>query len=185
MRALWLQYPADPKAVRVSDEYLWGSDMLIAPVTEAGAESKQVYLPEGVWYDFWTGERTEGPKTVDRFVDLATMPIYVRGGAVLPLGPVKQYANQRSNEPVTLRAHPGASGESLIYADDGESFAYEHGEYMQLSLKWNDTRRQLTLESAPGSKRVWPEFNNIQVELPSGGVFKRIKFEGRPVLLQL
>jgi alpha-glucosidase (family GH31 glycosyl hydrolase) len=185
MRALWLHYPADPKAVGVSDEYLWGRDMLICPVTQPGAASKQVYLPEDVWYDFWTGERTEGGRILDRLVDLATMPIYVRGGAVLPLGPVKQFVNEKSDEPITLRVHPGASGESSIYADDGESFAYEHGEYLQLSLKWNDARRQLTIESGRGSKRVWPEFNNIQVELPRGGVLKRIKFGGKPVVLQL
>jgi alpha-glucosidase (family GH31 glycosyl hydrolase) len=113
------------------------------------------------------------------------MPIYVRGGAVLPLGPVKHFVNEKSDEPITLRVHPGPSGESFIYADDGESFAYEHGEYMQLSLKWNDARRQLTVELAPGSKRVWPEFNNIQVELPRGGVLKRINFEGKPVVVQL
>jgi alpha-glucosidase (family GH31 glycosyl hydrolase) len=185
MRALWLHYPADPKAVCASDEYLWGSDMLIAPVTEPGAASKQVYLPEGVWYDFWTGQRTEGEKTVDRPVDLATIPIYVRGGAVLPLGPVKQYVNEKSDEPITLRVHPGASGRSFIYADDGESLAYEHGDFMQLSLKWNDASHLLTVELAPGSKRVWPEFNKIQVELPRRGELKRINFDGKPVVIQL
>lgn len=185
MRALWLHYQADPKAAASSDQYLWGSDMLICPVTEPGAASKQVYLPEGVWYDFWTGERTEGPKTFERPVDLATIPIYVRGGAVIPLGPVKQYISEKSDEPVTLRVHPGASGESLIYADDGESFAYEHGDFMQLSLKWNDGSRQLTMELSAGSKRVWPEFENIQVEVPHEGRPKRIKFEGKPVVVQL
>jgi alpha-glucosidase/alpha-D-xyloside xylohydrolase len=185
MRALWLHYPADPKAVASSDQYLWGSDMLICPVTEPGAASKQVYLPEGVWYDFWTGERTEGGRTVERPVDLETIPIYVRGGAVLPLGPVKQYINEKSDEPVTLRVHPGASGKSLIYADDGESFAYQHGDFMQLSLKWNDRSRQLTVELAAGSKRVWPEFENIQVEVPRGGRPKRVEFEGKLVVVQL
>ena len=101
MRALWLHYPADPKAASVSDAYLWGRDMLISPVTRPGAVSKQVYLPAGVWYDFWTGERTEGGTTVDRPVDLASIPIYVRAGAVLPLGPVKQYVTEKSHEPIT------------------------------------------------------------------------------------
>jgi alpha-glucosidase (family GH31 glycosyl hydrolase) len=185
MRALWLHYPADRKAVGVSDEYLWGSDMLIAPVTEPGATSKQVYLPEGLWYDFWTGEPTKGGSTVVRPVDLTTIPIYVRGGAVLPLGPVKQYVAEKSHEPVTLRVHPGASGRCFIYADEGESFAYEQGDFMHLSLTWNDGSRQLMMELAHGSKRPWPEFNNIQVELPRGGEPKRINFEGKPLVVQL
>jgi alpha-glucosidase (family GH31 glycosyl hydrolase) len=159
--------------------------MLISPVTQPGAASKRVYLPEGVWYDFWTGERTEGRTTVDRPVDLATLPIYVRAGAVLPLGPLKQYVNEKSHEPLTLRVYSGASGQSFIYADDGESFAYEHGDFMQLSLNWDDRRRQLTLALNSGSKRVWPEFNEIQIELQSGGEPQRINFQGQPLIVQL
>ncbi len=185
MRALWLHYPHDSKAVALSDEYLWGNDLLVAPVTQPGATSKQVYLPEGTWYDFWTGERTDGGKTVERPVDLATMPVYVRAGAVLPLGPVKQYVTQNSDQPLTLRVHPGASGESFLYADDGESFAYERGEFMRLRVEWNDGDRQLSLTLVPGSKKVWPGFNNIQVELPKGGEPKSIKFEGKPILVKL
>jgi alpha-glucosidase/alpha-D-xyloside xylohydrolase len=185
MRALWIHYPAEPKAASVSDSYLWGRDMLISPVTQPGAASKRVYLPEGVWYDFWTGERTEGRTTVDRPVDLATLPIYVRAGAVLPLGPLKQYVNEKSHEPLTLRVYSGASGQSFIYADDGESFAYEHGDFMQLSLNWDDRRRQLTLALNSGSKRVWPEFNEIQIELQSGGEPQRINFQGQPLIVQL
>ena len=185
MRALWVHYPNDPKAVSTSDEYLWGRDILIAPVTEAGATSKQVYLPEGVWYDFWTGARTEGGKTIDRRVDLATMPIYVRGGAVLPLGPVKQYVTESSDQAVTLRVHPGADGQSSIYADDGESFAYEHGNFMQLSLTWDDRSRNLTVALAAPSTKVWPGFSNLQVEVPHGGEPKRIKFDGKPLVVQL
>jgi alpha-glucosidase (family GH31 glycosyl hydrolase) len=185
MRALWLHYSADPKAAAVSDQYLWGRDMLIAPVTRPGAVSKQVYLPEGVWYDFWTGERKEGGTTVDRPVDLAMIPIYVRAGAVLPLGPAKQYATEKSDEPVTVRVHPGASGKSFVYADDGESFAYERGDFTQLSLKWDDLSRQLTVELLPGSRKVWPGFNNMTVELPRGGEPKPINFQGKPLVVQL
>jgi alpha-glucosidase/alpha-D-xyloside xylohydrolase len=185
MRALWLHYPNDAQAAGISDQYLWGDDMLVAPITKAGVTSKQVYLPQGTWYDFWTGEKAQGGKTVNRPVDQATIPIYVRGGAVLPLGPVKQYVEQTSEEPIVLRVHPGASGRSILYADDGESFAYEQGDCMQLSLQWDDSRRRLLLALAPGSTKVWPRYSNFQIELPPGGEPKRIRFEGKPLAIQL
>jgi alpha-glucosidase/alpha-D-xyloside xylohydrolase len=185
MRALWLHYPEDSTAVEASDEFLWGRDILVAPVTEPAATSKQVYLPKGVWYDFWSGERREGGRILARPVDLATIPIYVRAGAVLALGPVKQFVSQQSDEPVTLRVHPGASAISQIYADDGESFAYERGDFMRLLLNWDDDKRQLTIASAPGSKKVWRGFDAFEVQLPQGGPPKRIRFDGQPVSVQL
>jgi alpha-glucosidase (family GH31 glycosyl hydrolase) len=113
------------------------------------------------------------------------MPIYVRAGAVLPMGPVKQYVSETVNGPLTLRVHPGASGESFLYADDGESFAYEHGDFTRLSIKWDDGTRRLMIAFAAGSNKVWPEFHSMEVEMPQGGEPKRIKFEGKAVLVQL
>ncbi len=185
MRALWLHYPNDSQAAQVSDQYLWGGDLLVAPVTEKSATSKSTYLPKGAWYDFWTGEKVEGGRRIQRLVDLATMPIYVRAGAVLPMGPVKQYVAENVNGPLTLRVHPGASGESFLYADDGESFAYEHGDFTRLSFKWDDGMRRLTIALAAGSKKVWPEFGSIEIEMPRGGEPKRVTFEGKPVVVQV
>jgi alpha-glucosidase/alpha-D-xyloside xylohydrolase len=93
--ALWLHYPDDPVAAGRGDEYLWGRDIVVAPVVEKGATSRRLYLPEGVWYDFWTSERVEGGRELARAVDLETMPLYVCAGTILPLGPVKQYTEER------------------------------------------------------------------------------------------
>jgi alpha-glucosidase (family GH31 glycosyl hydrolase) len=92
------------------------------------------------------------------------MPIYVRAGAVLPMGPIKQYVTEKVDGPLALRVHPGASGESFLYADDGECYAYEHGDFTRLSLKWDDPPKKLTIALAAGSKKVWPEFSSIEVE---------------------
>jgi hypothetical protein len=83
MRALWLHYPEDPKAVACSDKYLWGKNMLVAPVIEKGATTRRGYLPRGDWYDFWTNGRIEGGREVIRNVDLGTMPLFVRAGSIL------------------------------------------------------------------------------------------------------
>ena len=127
MRALWLHYPDDPTAVARGDQYLWGRDILVAPVVEKGATSRRLYLPKGTWYDFWTEQRVEGGQTIERAVDLGTMPLYVRAGAVIPMGPVKQYTEEPSDEPMTLVVYPGTDGVSSLYEDDGHSFDYRTG----------------------------------------------------------
>ena len=90
IRALWLHDPDDRGGRARGDEFLWGPNILVAPVTEKGATSRRLYLPRGRWYDFWTGESFEGGREISRAVDLATIPLYVRAGTILPMGPVRQ-----------------------------------------------------------------------------------------------
>ena len=92
-----------------------------------------VYLPRGAWYDFWTGERLEGGREITRTVDLETMPLYVRAGAIVPMGPVKQYTAEKVEGPITVTVYPGADGTFLLYEDDGSSFNYRKGEWMGLA----------------------------------------------------
>ena len=164
VRALWLHHADDPLAAARGDEYLWGRDILVAPVVEKGATSRRVYLPRGAWHDFWTERRLDGGREVDRAVDLATMPLYVRAGAIVPLGPVRQYTGERVDEPTTLRIYPGADGAFLLYDDDGRSFAYERGDWMGIDCRWDDARRTLTLALADGS-RMRPPARAFRVEV--------------------
>jgi alpha-glucosidase (family GH31 glycosyl hydrolase) len=179
IRALWLHNPDDPMAVARDDEYLWGRDVLVAPVVEQGAISRSVYLPKGTWHDFWTGERTEGGKEIVREVDLETMPLFVRAGAILPLGPVKQYSGEKVDEPLSITIYPGADGSFLLYEDDGESFDYRRGEWMGTEMAWNDSQQKLRLQLAPGSRMLPLLRRKIEVKL--GQATKEIVFEGRPV----
>lgn len=179
MRALWLHYPDDPVAVSRGDEYLWGRDMLIAPVTEKGASSRAVYLPRGVWYDFWSEDAITGGREVSRAVDLETMPIYVRAGAILPLGPVKQYVEESVEEPLEVSIFPGRDGEFLLWEDDGRSFRYRHGEWMGLHFAWDDRARRLSVELAAGSRMLAPAPRTIRVRLVPAREFRSISFEGR------
>jgi alpha-glucosidase (family GH31 glycosyl hydrolase) len=184
IRALWLYYSDDPVAAQTGDEYLWGRDMLVAPITERGATSKRIYLPHGTWYDFWTGERQEGGRTLERKVDLATTPLYVRGGAILPLGPLKQYFDQPVNQPLTLRIYPGADSDAVLYGDDETTFNYEHGEFTRVGMHWNEGRRTLSLSLKPGSKMLTSSVHEIEVELANGGGKKRIDFNGKPLTVR-
>ena len=124
MRALWLHYPNNGMATARGDEYLWGRDILVAPVTERDATSRKLYLPPGEWYDWWTEEKIEGGREIERAVDLATTPLYVRAGAIIPLAPVRQYTGEKVDGPLTLQVYRGANGQFLLYEDDGSTFNF-------------------------------------------------------------
>jgi alpha-glucosidase/alpha-D-xyloside xylohydrolase len=178
MRALWLHYPDDPVAVARGDQYLWGRDLLVAPVFEKGATKRKVYLPKGDWYDFWTNEPVAGGREIDRQVDLTTIPIYVRAGAVIPMGAIKQYADEPSEEPLTLVVHPGADATSTWYEDDGRSFDYRKGEWMRVALEWKDRQRTLRLSLAPGAKMLPPVTRKIAVRIGNTTI-NQFEFAGR------
>jgi alpha-glucosidase (family GH31 glycosyl hydrolase) len=184
IRALWLHYPDDRLAVGRGDEYLWGRDILVAPVVEPGANQRRLYLPRGGWYDFWTGERIRGGSEITRPVDLETMPLYVRAGAILPLGPVKQYTAEPVDSPLTLVVYPGADGRGSVYEDDGHSFGYQRGEWMRMLTEWNDARRTLKLRLAEGSRRLSPMPRRFEVRV-TNEASRAVTFDGSPLEIRL
>jgi alpha-glucosidase/alpha-D-xyloside xylohydrolase len=185
IRALWLHYPDDPTAVARDDEYLWGRDILVAPVVEKGATSRALYLPRGTWFDFWTQEKVEGGKEIRKAVDLATMPLYVRAGAVIPMGPVKQYTEENVQGPLTLWVYPGADAACTLYEDDGRSFNYRNGGFMKVNIAWNNRQRRLSLRLAAGSKMLAPSRRNVVVRLAGESVTREAVFEGHPMEVRL
>jgi alpha-glucosidase (family GH31 glycosyl hydrolase) len=185
IRAMWLHHPDDGTAVARGDQFLWGRDLLVAPVVEKGATTRRVYLPKGQWFDFWTSERVEGGRDIDRAVDLETTPLYVRGGAIIPLGPIKQYVEEKVDEPLTLVTYPGADGSSFVYEDDGHSFDYRKGQFMRLAVTWRDRERRLSLALAPGSRMLPPMRRSIEVRLAGDKAGKSITFDGKPVEVRL
>jgi len=188
MRALWLHYPDDTIARGLGSEYLWGRDMLIAPVFEKGATHRTVYLPKGIWYDWWTGLPQPGGQWVTRDVDLSIMPIYVRAGAILPVDPIRQYTAQPTTEPTTLRIYPGADGDFTLYDDDGISLDYLHGSAVWIHCAWDDKLQVLRLSSgAPRGNagksaggHALPVERTFRVRLMTTGTEKTILYKGRP-----
>jgi alpha-glucosidase/alpha-D-xyloside xylohydrolase len=178
MRAMWLHYPDDAQAVARGDQYLWGRDMLVAPVVERGATERSVYLPKGDdWYDYWTGERHAGGQEVTRTVDLETLPLYVRAGAIVPLDPVRQYTAQEVEEPTELRVYAGRDGEFRWYEDDGESLQYQNRGFSWTRLAWSDGARRLTV--APDAAGPAAAARTLVVELIPGGEKKTVAYDGR------
>jgi len=179
MRALWLHYPDDARAAACGDQYLFGKNLLVAPVVEKGATTRQVYLPRGSWYDFWTGEPIQGGREISRDVSLDIMPLYVRAGSILPLGPIKQYTTERVDQPLSVSIYPGTDGSFLLYEDDGTSFNYRKGEWMGIQMAWNDSQRCLALGLAAGSRMLPPVRRNIEIKLRQS--IKTVMFDGNPI----
>jgi alpha-glucosidase len=126
MRPLSLAFPRDDRTYSLDDQFLLGDALLAAPIGHPGQTSRQVYLPGGPWYDFWTGERLSGD--VEAQAPLERMPLYVRAGSVLPLGPVMQHTGEWPPQALHLHVYPG-EGQSWLYEDDGLSLAYQSGEF--------------------------------------------------------
>ena len=185
MRALWLHYSDDPAAVARGDQFLWGRDLLVSPVVEKGATERRLYLPRGVWFDFWTEERVDGAREITRAVNLETMPLHVRAGAILPLGPVRQHVGDNVDAPLSLMVYPGADGAFLVYEDDGRTFEYRKGAWMGIEAAWRDAERRLTLRLAPGSRMLPPTRRPIEVRLAGGKSVREVVFDGRRVEVRL
>jgi hypothetical protein len=185
IRALWLHYPDDSTAVACGDQFLWGRDILVSPVVEKGAASRQLYLPPGQWFDFWSGERIDGGRAIVREVDLETMPLHVRAGAIIPMDPVKEYVEQQVSTPLTLVVYPGADGSYSLYEDDGKSFDYRKGEWMKTEVAWRDRDRRLSLRLAPGSRMLSPMRRSIDIRMAGSQAIKTVLFEGKPVEMRL
>jgi len=179
IRSLGFHFPSDPLALGCQDQYLFGPSLLIAAVVEPAARERAVYLPEGVWTDFWTNHQYPGPQTISRPVDLETIPIYVRAGAVIPTGPVKQWTSAPSSDPITLTVYPGANGSSSLYEDDGTSYACERGDFTRTTMIWNDKARTITLRSS--APLVSRKFN---VAL-AGSAAKEIVISGSGISIKL
>ena len=182
MRSLWLAYPEDAKATLCDDAYLWGDSILVAPVLEPEVTHRTTYLPHGLSWDYWTGERVEGGREVTREVGLDTLPLYVKAGAILPIGPVKQYTEEADSEPLKLRVYPGADGVFSLYEDDGSSFRYQHGEFTRIAGSWNDKERNLTLQADPHGQL--PKQKIMAVEIVGTPESRQITLSGNAATVQ-
>ena len=164
LRGLPMDFPDDVAARNVKDEYLFGKAFLVAPVTKFEARARSVYLPAGAdWYDFHTGAKLAGGAKVDAPAPLARMPLYVRAGAIVPVGPDVQYAAEKPGAPITLFVFTGADGSFDYYEDDGVSYGYERGEFARIPLRYDAAKGTLTLGARTGSYQGMPEKRTVKV----------------------
>ena len=152
MRALVMDFPSDKKTHDLGGEYMFGRSVLVTPVTKPGVTEWQVYLPEGTaWWDFWTNEKQQGGRTVNRAVTKDILPLYIKAGSILPFGPKVQYSSEKNWDNLEIRVYPGADGTFTLYEDENDNYNYENGAYATITFRWDDAARRLTIENREGS----------------------------------
>jgi alpha-D-xyloside xylohydrolase len=151
MRALAMDFRTDVRAANIGDQFMYGPALLVNPVTEPGATEREVYLPQARWYDFWTGAAVEGPRTFAAAAPLDRLPLYVRAGSILPLGPPIEWSSEKPADPIELRVYAGTNGDFTLYEDEGDTYHYEKGAYAEIPLHWDDAHRTLTIGDRRGS----------------------------------
>ncbi|HUB27734.1 MAG TPA: glycoside hydrolase family 31 protein, partial [Tepidisphaeraceae bacterium] len=151
MRPLVMDFRTDPLALNVPDQFMFGPDLMINPVTQARAQARSVYLPgNGDWYDFWTGQKYSGGQAIIAAAPIDTLPIFVRAGSILPMGKIVQYADEDPSGPLELRIYRGADGAFELYDDAGDTYNYERGEYSTIPIRWDDKAGELTIGPRTG-----------------------------------
>jgi alpha-D-xyloside xylohydrolase len=211
MRALVMDFADDKKALDINDQYMFGKSLLVCPVTDSmyskpdttvnvedysKIKTHEVYLPKGTdWYDFWTGEGSKGGQTVGKETPIDIIPLYVRAGSIIPIGPRVHYATEKKWDNLEIRVYPGADGEFTLYEDENDNYDYEKGMYSTITFKWDDAKKVLTINDRKGS---FPEmlndrkFSIVKVSNENGiGMVtvrrydKVVTYNGRRVLVKL
>lgn len=162
MRPLVMDFRTDVRAQNVGNQFMYGPDIMVNPVTQQGATSRSVYLPEAKWYDFWTGHALGGSAVVDASAPLDRIPLYVRAGSILPMGPDIQYAAEKT-DPIELRIYPGADGNFSLYEDENDNYDYEKGMHSTIPIHWDDSSHTLTIGDRQGSFPGMPQSHTFHI----------------------
>ena len=195
MRPMVMDFTADLNTRNLKDQYMFGPAFLVAPVYKYGARDREVYFPAGeTWYDFYTGKAVKGGQTLKVDAPYETMPLFVRGGSIVPAGGDIQYAAQKSDEPVTIVVYGGRDGDFTIYEDEGTNYNYEKGAFSKIRLEYNDKTNELTIADREGSfpgMQSDRKFNIVKVDAahPVADAIKAkgklVNYNGRKAVVKL
>lgn len=186
MRPLVFDFADDKEALKQKHTFMFGKSMLVSPVTEAGVKTWTTYLPDtdGGWFDFWTNKKYDEGQNVTTPVTLDKIPVFVKAGSILPIGPERQYAGEKSDEPVELRVYPGDDASFALYEDEGDNYNYEKGAYSIINMEWDDDDRTLVIGKRKGEFEGMQKERQFRIVTPDG---KRvvIDYTGRKVTVKL
>ena len=177
IRMLAFDYPEDEIARKIDDQYMFGQSIMVCPVVKAmyydkdslpienSSKTREVYLPEGGWYDFWTNEYYEGGQTIVAEASIDIMPIYVKAGSIIPTTESMEYVDEIADATVDLNVYPGRDAEFELYEDEGDGYGYEDGEYSIRKLVWDDKKQELDIGQAIGNYKGMIKDKNFIVEV--------------------
>ena len=180
MRSLAFDFPDDDAIKSIPDQYMFGPAFMVNPVTKSLynlsnsqeiKKTRKVYLPKmSDWYDFWTGKLINGGQTIDADAPIETIPLYVRAGSIIPMGPYLQYATEKAADPIEIRVYTGANADFVLYEDENDTYNYESGKYSTITMNWNEAEKTFTIKDRNGKfpgmlenrtfKIVWVNSNN-------------------------
>lgn len=164
MRGLAMDFGSDPKVRDINTQYMFGPSLLVNPIYEYGARSRDVYLPASSdWYDFYSGKKYRGGQNIDAEAPYARMPLFVKAGSIIPTGPAIQHTGESLNAPLTINVYTGANGSFEIYEDDGLSYGYEKGQWSRIPLSYDDASGSLTIGERVGSFEGMADKRQIKV----------------------
>jgi alpha-glucosidase (family GH31 glycosyl hydrolase) len=180
MRPLVLAFPEDPEVHNLSDEYLFGPDILVAPILNEGAAERIVYLPAGAWIDLWSDTVYTGPRSLNVSAPLDTLPLFVRQGAILPMGPDVQYSSERPLDPLTLEIYRGADRSFTLYEDDGETTAYQSGACVRTRFQVTESQGALmcSIKETEGSFAGYQSGRTIMLNVHQQPTTQKVNCDG-------
>ncbi len=169
-RPLVMDWRTDLRVRDIGDQFMFGPALLVNPVLQPDATHRALYLPDApAWYDFWTGASTNGGREIDADAPLDRIPLYVRAGSILPLGPEIEYADEKPAGPIELRIYTGADGEFVLYQDAGDGYDYEHGVHSVIPMHWSESNRTLTIGQREGKYPGMPASIQMKIVFVTAG----------------
>lgn len=203
LRSLAFDFREDAAIKSIPDEYMFGPAFLVSPVTERMysmpngkdiKKTKKVYLPKSAnWYDFWTGKLIAGGQTIDAAAPIETLPLYIKAGSIVPMGPYLQYATEKAADPIEIRVYSGADADFVLYEDENDTYNYEHGNYATIAMNWNEANKTLTIEERKGEfpgmlkdrtfRIVWVNTKN-GIGLEPASKAETVKYSGKEIELK-
>ncbi|MCI6551907.1 MAG: glycoside hydrolase family 31 protein [Prevotella sp.] len=200
-RLLAFDFPQDPNVLDRKDEYMFGPAFLVCPVTrpmyygpgsrklKGTRKTREVYLPGGTeWTDWWSGQRYDGGQIIQADAPISRMPLFVRAGSIIPVGPEVQYADQKTDQALTLMVYPGHDATFTLYEDAGDGYDYEQGAFAETPLSWDEQHRQLTIGDRKGSYEGMMSVRRIHIiKVGHDGrrTEKTVSYEGRKMTMTI
>ncbi len=181
MRGLIMDFPGDLKVRQIADQYMFGPAFLVSPLYEYGARSRGVYLPAGAsWYDFYSAEKFDGGRRIETAAPLEHIPLYVRAGSIIPVGPEIQYTGEKPDAAITLYVYTGHDGSFTLYEDAGTDYGYEKGAFATIRFAYDDRRGELTLGEREGTFPGMVGKRTFNVRWISAGTPDSGNFDAKP-----
>jgi len=186
MAPLVYQYPNDKNTWGIKDQLLFGESIMVGFVTEYKQTTKDIYLPKGNWFNFWTNEKMSGGKEVSVKAELNETPMFVKAGTILPLGPKVQYATQKTNDPLVVKVYPGKDAEYVLYLDDNESYDYENGEFSEIKISYSEATQKVSFTKLNGDFiNFEKEPLEVILEIVGTNKSKKVVFKGTKLQVNL